>query len=243
MLTHRNLVASLTQVNVLDGATDYKESYTRTAGLVPFYHIFGISAVLLRTTLYGGSIVVFPSYQLEHFLSNVAKYGCTFIHVVPPQLLQLAKDPVVSKYDLSKIEMLFCTAAPYSWETVREVQQKLGRAVPVKNAFGCTECSPVATQGSTPGFTFQGRTWTTPHGSCGMMMPSTLIRLVDPETGKDAADGKEGEIWIKGPQVCKGYLNNPQANAETWVDGWMKTGDIAMFDKEGFLFITDRLKE
>lgn len=245
MTSHRNLVASLTQVHAIDGTSDYKEFHTRAAGIVPMYHIFGLTTVLLRTLLYGGSIVIIQAYQLRSFLTYISKYGCTLLHLVPPQLLQLAKEPIVDEFDLSKLERIFCAAAPYSWDTVRELQTRLKRPLPlpVKNAYGMTESSPVITQCPSDGCVAAGRSWVAPEGSCGMVPPNTLVRLVDPETGKDAALGKDGEVWFSGPQKMMGYLNNPKANEETFVGEYMRTGDIAVFDKDGFLFITDRLKE
>jgi len=233
MLSHANVLTSQMQLERLDGNTDYREFHTRTAGVVPMYHIFGLTTVMIRTLLHGGSIVIIPTYSLKSYLETVSKYGCTLLHLVPPQLLQLAKDPIVTNYDLSKVERIFCAAAPYSWDTVRELQARLGRPIPVKNAWGMSELSPVGSQCPSPGFTAMGRSWQAPDGSCGMVVAGSQIKLVDPATGKVAEVEKEGEIWIKGGQVMMGYLGNEKANEETFVDKvWMRTGDIAWVVRE-----------
>lgn len=242
-LSHRNLLSSLLQVHPLDGATDYIPFQTICAGVVPQFHIFGIATVMLRPLLNGCTVVAIPQYSLPTYLSYIQKYKCTFLHVVPPQLLSLAKDPIVTAAHLASVQLLFVAAAPFSPQTVVELQERIGRPVLVKQAWGQTELSPVGTQAPTGTLSLAGKTWIAPAGSCGMVMPNSQIRLVDPDSLEDVELGKEGEIWIKGPQVMLGYLNRPDADKETFVGDWMRTGDIAMFDSEGWLYITDRLKE
>ena len=110
--------------------------------------------------------------------------------------------------------------------------------MPVRQGYGLTELSPVSHKSRL------ARVAETPPGSVGALVPNTEARLVDPATEEDVPEGEQGEIWIRGPQVMRGYLNNPEATADTMVeDGWLRTGDIARVDGEGFFFIVDRLKE
>jgi len=152
---------------------------------------------------------------------------------VPPVALALAKHPLVDSFDLSSIEQVFSGAAPLGGEVSDAVARRLD-CVSVQG-FGMTELSPVSH--TTP----LGRP---KSGSSGTALPNTQCRIVDPESGEDLHTGQEGELWVKGPQVMMGYLNNEKATAETLTpDGWLKTGDIAYIDDEGYMFIVDRLKE
>src|SRR5438093_5105558 len=121
-------------------------------------------------------------------------------------------------------------------ELAGRAESKIG--APVRQGYVLAELSPVSHTSRLD------RVAETPPGSVGALLPNTEARLVDPETENDVAEGEEGEIWIRGPQVMKGYLNNDEATAETLVaDGWLRTGDIARIDENGFTFIVDRLKE
>jgi 4-coumarate--CoA ligase len=229
MLTHRNLVANVAQTL---GVADVREDETLIA-VLPFFHIYGMQVLMncgLRT---GATVVTMPRFDLEQFLSIHQKYGVTRSFVAPPIVVALAKHPLVDSYDLSKLEQVFSGAAPLSAELAIETGKRLG--CEVVQGYGMTELSPVSH--ATP----PGRS---KPGSVGVTAPNTEMRIVDPVTGEDAGVGADGEIWVRGPQVMKGYLNNEQATRATIdADGWLRTGDIGHVDEDGYVFVVDRLKE
>ncbi len=151
-------------------------------------------------------------------------------------ILALATAPQVEGRDFSKLKLVISGAAPLDADLAGRAEERIG--APIRQGYGMTELSPVSHKSRL------ARVEETPPGSVGALIPNTEARLVDPETGEDVPEGEEGEIWVRGPQVMKGYLNNPEATAETLVeDGWLRTGDIGRIDENGFFFIVDRLKE
>jgi len=146
----------------------------------------------------------------------------------------LAKHPAVKNYDLRHLEAMFSGAAPLGPSVTDAVRQRLN--VVVKQGYGMTEASPVTHYSDTHS--------AVRPGTVGRLVPSTDCRIVDVESGRDAGVGEPGEVWIRGPQVMQGYLNNAEATARTVdQDGWLHTGDIGTVDAEGYLTILDRLKE
>uniref|UniRef100_A0AAN0M9C0 AMP-binding protein n=1 Tax=Yoonia rhodophyticola TaxID=3137370 RepID=A0AAN0M9C0_9RHOB len=181
----------------------------------------------------GGAVVTLPRFDLPLFLQISQDHKSRRMWIVPPVALALAKHPIVDDYDLSALEQVFSGAAPLGAELSNAVEARLGCTS--LQGYGMTELAPVSHV--TPGAANK------PGGS-GQAVPNTHCRIVDIETGADLPAGQEGELWIKGPQVMQGYLNNPSATAATIVDdGWLRTGDIARIDADGYMFIVDRLKE
>ena len=229
MLTHRNLV---TNVNQKDAIEPVRPDDCALAFL-PFFHIYGMTVLMNTFLAKGGAIVTLPRFDLQLFLELIPKYQVTRLYIVPPVALALAQHPMVEEHDVSSVKLVFSGAAPLGAETEMAVGRRFGaRSI---QGYGMTELSPIS-----------HATWpdAVRHGSSGQAAPATWCRIVDPETGADLGPDEEGELWIKGPQVMKGYLNNPQATAETLTeDGWLKTGDLAVIDEDGFMFIRDRLKE
>jgi acyl-CoA synthetase (AMP-forming)/AMP-acid ligase II len=232
MLTHRNLVANIEQAwNSMPLAQD-----DVLVGLMPFFHIYGQTVVLNLGLAKGSTIVTMPRFDLDGLLEVVENHGVTWLHVAPPVILALATAPQVEGRDFSKLKLVISGAAPLDAELAGRAEERIG--APIRQGYGMTELSPVSHKSRL------ARVAETPPGSVGALIPNTEARLIDPETEQDVAEGEEGEIWIRGPQVMKGYLNNDEATAETLVeDGWLRTGDIARIDENGFTFIVDRLKE
>jgi 4-coumarate--CoA ligase len=229
MLTHRNLVANVAQVL---GPAEIREDETLIA-VLPFFHIYGMQVLMNCGLRIGATVVTMPRFDLEQFLSIHQEYGVTRSFVAPPIVVALAKHPLVDNYDLSKLEQVFSGAAPLSAELAIETGKRLG--CEVVQGYGMTELSPVSHL--TPVGMFK-------PGSVGVTAPNTEMRIVDPVTGEDVEVGRDGEIWVRGPQVMKGYLNNEQATAATITDdGWLRTGDIGHVDEEDHVFVVDRLKE
>ena len=229
MLTHRNLVCNVEQTLAI---AEIREDETLVA-VLPFFHIYAMQVLMNTALRIGATVVTMPRFELEQFLSIHQEYGVTRSFVAPPIVLAMARHPLVDSYDLSKLEQVFSAAAPLSADLALETGRRLG--CDVVQGYGMTELSPVSHV--TPPGQFK-------PGSVGVTLPNTETRVVDPATGDDLDLGVDGEVWVRGPQVMKGYLNNEQATAATITDdGWLRTGDIGHIDEDGHLFIVDRLKE
>ena len=174
-----------------------------------------------------------PRFDLEQFLSLHQEHRLTRGFVAPPMVVALAKHPVVDNYDLSALRWILSGAAPLSADLAIECGKRLG--CEVVQGYGMTELSPVSH--ATPAGMFK-------PGSVGVTVPNTEVNIVDPVTGSSLGVDQDGEVWVRGPQVMKGYLNNEAATKSTIDDdGWLHTGDIGHIDADGHLFIVDRLKE
>ena len=229
VLTHATIVANVCQYNQ---ASDLREGMV-TLAFLPMFHIFGFTVVTLCGLAAGSKIVTVPRFEPEPFLKAIATYRVSRLGVVPPVMQFLAMHPLIDAFDLSSIEIVGCGAAPLGSALERRVAERL--KCKVMQGFGMTESSGCVAV-------------TNPDrircGTSGQLLPGTQARLIDPATGIDAAAGEPGELWFRGPQAFKGYLNQPQATAATiTADGWVRTGDIGTIDADGYLTITDRLKE
>ncbi|MEL6185051.1 MAG: AMP-binding protein [Myxococcota bacterium] len=230
MLTHRNMVANLVQSETAAGM---EEGHVVFA-VLPFFHIYGMNVLMNLALSMGASLVTLPRFDLVKMLEAIQTYKITRLPLVPPIVLALAKHPIVEQYDLSSVESVLSGAAPLGGEIGEAVAARVGCTV--KQGFGMTELSPVSHM--------VGADREAPPGTVGTLVSNTEARLVDPGTGEDAPEGERGELWIRGPQVMKGYLENPTATQETITpEGWLRTGDIATVDAEGNFAIVDRLKE
>ena len=228
MLTHRNLVANIVQSL---GAIDMGRGDSFVA-VLPFFHIYGMQVLMNMGLASGAKIVTMPRFDLEQFLFLHQEHSLTMAFVAPPMVVALAKHPIVEGYDLSNLRLIFSGAAPLSGELALECGARLGCAV--TQGYGMTELSPVS-HATPPG--------NVKPGSVGVTIPLTETRIVDP-VGEDLGVDADGEVWVKGPQVMKGYLNNEAATAATIDDdGWLHTGDIGHIDADGHLYVVDRLKE
>lgn len=229
MLTHRNLVANLEQL----GGHLVLEPDEVCFAVLPFFHIYGMQVLMNFTLSRGVTVVSVPRFDLVKMLELTQEHKITRLFLVPPIVLALAKHPVVDNYDLSSVKQIFSGAAPLGGELAEAAAQRLGCTV--AQGYGMTELSPVTH--AVPEDDYKA-------ASVGTLVADTEARLVDPDSGKDAEPGGSGEIWVRGPQVMKGYLNNPEATAATIdEEGWLHTGDIARIDDDGHTYIVDRLKE
>ncbi len=229
MLTHRNLVANLLQTEAAE-----RRDLRALVGVLPFFHIYGMVVILNLGLMRGATIITLPRFELEPFLQVLQDWPIALAQIAPPIAVALAKHPVVDRYNLRHVETIFCAAAPLGEALADAVKQRLG--ITVKQGYGMTEASPV-THYTSYGCVQRGC-------SVGRLISLTEGRIVEVDSGRDAAPGQPGEVWIRGPQVMKGYLNNPEATART-IDreGWLHTGDIGVVDADGYLTIVDRLKE
>ncbi|MBI4907813.1 MAG: AMP-binding protein [Acidobacteria bacterium] len=230
MLTHRNLVAALTQTNNLLG-----EGMNRSLLVLPVFHIFGFHAITNYDLSQGGTVVMMPRFDMEQFLGHIQNYNIERVCLVPPIILGLVKSPLVDKYDLSSLRLIFSGAAPLDAELAAACEKRIG--CKVRQGYGLTETSPPVCGHPAEGDKVR-------HGSVGPLVSNTEAKLVDLSTGDEAAPGQPGELWIRGPQVMKGYYNKPDSTAITIVDGgWLRTGDIAVLDEDNWITIVDRAKE
>jgi 4-coumarate--CoA ligase len=229
MLTHRNLVANVAQVAALVGVGPE----ARTLAFLPYFHIYGMLVLMNLYLARGGPQVTMPRFELETALRLIETHRITHLYVAPPVVVALAKHPIVDRFDLSSLEFVLSGAAPLGAELAEACARRIG--VQTVQGYGMTEMSPVS-HFTPPG---RGR-----PGSAGLLTPNAECRIVDPATGLDRAPGEEGELWVRGPQVMAGYLGRPDATAETLTpDGWLRTGDLASVDADGYLFLVDRVKE
>ncbi|MCW7942393.1 AMP-dependent synthetase [Streptomyces hygroscopicus] len=233
MLTHRSIATNLAQLQplVASGPGD------RILAVLPFFHIYGLTALMNAPLRLGATVVVLPRFDLETFLAAIEKHRITGLYVAPPIVLALAKHPAVEGYDLSSLKYVICSAAPLDAGLAAACSRRLG-IPPVGQGYGMTELSPgthvVPLDARNP-----------PPGTVGKLIAGTEMRILsldDPD--KDLGVGEAGEIAIRGPQVMKGYLGRPEAtDAIIDRDGWLHTGDVGRVDADGWLFIVDRVKE
>jgi acyl-CoA synthetase (AMP-forming)/AMP-acid ligase II len=229
MLTHYNIVANCHQI---EGFTLIGDTDTIVAFL-PMFHLYGLMVFLAHSLARGVTIVTMPRFDLEHYVQLLQDYRSVRAFVVPPVALALARHPVVERYDLSSLRIVMTAAAPISPVVCSELMDRLG--VVVMQAYGMTELSPASH--ITPESVIK------PEAS-GLTVRNTEVKVVDIDTGRELGPHEQGEVWVRGPQVMKGYLNRPAATAEMITpDGWLKTGDIGHADDEGYIYIVDRLKE
>jgi acyl-CoA synthetase (AMP-forming)/AMP-acid ligase II len=231
MLTHRNLVANLLQSSAQQPVT----ADDTIMAVLPFFHIYGLSCVMNAVLRNGGTAITMPRFDLEGFLALIERHRATMIHIVPPIVLALAKSPLVERHDLSSLRLVNSGAAPLSAELAEAAAARVG--CPVVQGYGMTESSPVTHV--TPADPARHR-----PGSIGPPVPNTECRIVAVGTGAELGPGEDGEVCVRGPQVMRGYLDDPEATARTIdPDGWLRTGDVGRADEDGYVVLVDRVKE
>ncbi|MDW3212382.1 MAG: AMP-binding protein [Ilumatobacteraceae bacterium] len=230
MLTHRNLVANIAQCEPCIQVDDEGEA---ALSFLPFFHIYGMQVLMNSSLATGMTVITMPRFDLEQALTIVQERKVTRFYAVPPIVLALAKHPMVEQFDLGSLKQIFSGAAPLGAELAAEAAARVG--CEVVQGYGMTELSPVSHCTVVGDFR---------SGTSGITVPNTECRLVDPATGEDQDVGAEGELWVRGPQVMTGYLNNDEATRHTIDDdGWLHTGDVAVIDEHHHVTIVDRVKE
>jgi acyl-CoA synthetase (AMP-forming)/AMP-acid ligase II len=234
MLTHHNLVANLCQCEGMQHFEAFGGSDVVMA-VLPFFHIYGMVVIMMLGLAGGATIVTMPRFDLQEFLGLVQKYRATILPLVPPIVLGMVKHPAVAQFDLSAVRLVFSGAAPLGEELARELGQKLG--CPVVQGYGMTEASPVTHLSPTHDAPMK-------PGSAGRVVPNTEVKIVDVVRAEEVPAGEAGELWIRGPQIMKGYLNRADETAACLDrEGWYHTGDVGYVDGDGYFFIVDRTKE
>ncbi|MFE1644483.1 AMP-binding protein [Microbacterium sp. P01] len=237
MLSHRNLVANVQQCR---SNIDLRDT-DRVLAVLPFFHIYGMTVLLNLALRQRASLVTMPKFDLVEFLTIIQNHHCTYLYIAPPIAVALAKHPIVDQFDITSVHSVFSGAAPLDGETAEIAGRRINARM--LQGYGMSELSPVS----------HAMPYTRddiPVSSVGTLLPNSECKLVDTETGAEITeigeDGRTapGEIWVKGPNVMLGYLNRPDATAETLdADGFLHTGDVGVYHEGGYFSIVDRVKE
>jgi acyl-CoA synthetase (AMP-forming)/AMP-acid ligase II len=246
MISHRNVIANTLQISTYDrpAREAIRKGYQDVAlGLLPQSHIYGLIVICHSSTYRGDQVVVLPKFEIQHYLSAIAKYKINTLYIVPPIIIAMTKNKaVLDKFDLSSVESIFTGAAPLGGE-VAELLQKQYPKWKIRQGYGLTETCTVVCSTNPQDIWF---------GSSGSIICGIECRLVTIEGNEVTGYDQPGELLVKSPSVVLGYLKNEQATRETFVeDGeggrWMRTGDEAVIKKSPkgheHIWIVDRIKE
>ncbi|MCB2082293.1 MAG: AMP-binding protein, partial [Rickettsiales bacterium] len=233
MLTHASLYANTQQILVW--AKDLEPGKQRTLGVLPLFHVFAMMTVLHIGVALGATMILHPRFNLKSVLKDTSRKKPTILPGVPTMFAAIADAPDISRYDLTSLKLCISGGAPLPAD-VRRRFEKNTRAHLVEG-YGLTEASPVVC--ANPFFGKQK------DGSIGLPLPQTEIAIEDPEKPEHfLPQGERGELCVRGPQVMKGYWRRPYETDDVMIkEGWLRTGDIAYMDEEGYVFIVDRRKE
>jgi long-chain acyl-CoA synthetase len=229
MLTHGNLRSNIEQAQQVPGRR--LESDDVSLGVLPLFHIFGLNVVLGMSLAAGARVVLVERFDPVSALETIRGHGCTVVAGAPPMWTAWSVLPEVDGDAFASVRLAVSGASKLPTETVAAMQRRFG--LRVDEGYGLTEASPIVTSSVGEG---------AKAGSIGRPVPGVSIRLV--EDGEDALLGDSGEIWVRGPNVFAGYWNDPEATADALTsDGWLRTGDVAVADDDGDLWIVDRAKD
>lgn len=231
MLSHQNLSANARQVMALD---PHAGEADRILGVLPLFHVFANTCVLNRTVLNGGCIVMLPRFDAGQVLAALDRTKATSLPGVPTMYQALLDHPKAAGTDFGSLRVCISGGAPLSAELKAKFEGVTGATV--VEGYGLSESSGVV---SANPYEAQGK-----PGTIGQPLPATHVRLVDKgDPTRPAPEGEPGEVVVRGPQIMQGYWGRPDADGETFVDGWLRTGDVGTIDADGFIRIVDRLKD
>ncbi|MBV9331097.1 MAG: acyl--CoA ligase, partial [Alphaproteobacteria bacterium] len=244
--THRNMVS-----NIMAGGFAAARNFVRrgepvpapdpaapqrsTLLSVPFFHATGCFAVMGPTIASGGKIVLMRRFDAEKAMALIEREKINSAGGVPTIAWQILEHPNRAKYDLSSLEAVAYGGAPSAPELVRKIRETWPKSA-AGNGWGMTETSATCTSHS-------GEDYEHRPSSCGPAVAVCDLKIMSVEGDRELPVGETGELWARGPNIVKGYWNKPEATAATFVDGWVRTGDLARLDEEGFCYIVDRAKD
>ena len=232
MLTHANIYANVQQV--ASWAPDLVSGKERVLGVLPFFHVFALTVVMIFGLAKGAEIIIMPRFVLDEALHLIDKTRPTLMPGVPTLFNALMSHPKVKSLDLSSLKLCISGGAPLPIEVKQRFEAITG--CKVVEGYGLSETSPVATCNPLDG--------PVKAGSIGLPLPGTVLSLRDlADPTREVPQGEKGEICIKGPQVMLGYYKRPQETADQMVGEFLRTGDVARMDEDGFFFIEDRIKD
>lgn len=232
MLTHQNIVANTEQCALW--LSDVKHGEDKMLGVLPFFHVFAMTAVMNFSVRNGLEIVALPRFELEATLKLIHKKRPQFFPAVPAIYNAINNYKKLDTYDLTSLRSCISGGAPLPVEVKKKFESNTGCTV--VEGYGLTESSPVVSANPVIGIN--------KSGSIGLPFPGTTIEIINPDDKTTRMKvGERGELCVRGPQVMKGYWNNPEATAEVIKDGMLYTGDVAIVDEDGYIFIVDRLKD
>lgn len=232
MLTHGGLYANTHQAKSWFAGVE--SGTERMMGVLPFFHVFAMTVVMCLTLYIGGRILMHPRFQLDAVLKDIHARRPTIFPGVPAMFVAANESPLLPKLDLTSIKFCISGGAPLPVE-VRERFEAVSSCKLVEG-YGLTEasaaavCNPLYSENKA--------------ASVGLPLPGTTVSIRDPEPPHEPRPtGERGEIWIRGPQVMKGYWNKAEATRAVIEDGWLRTGDIGYMDEDGYTFLVDRIKD
>jgi long-chain acyl-CoA synthetase len=231
MLTHQNLTANARQVEAMDPEPGGED---RIVGVLPLFHVFANTCVMNRTVNNGGMIVLLPRFDGGQVLAAIQRTKATALPGVPTMYQALLGHSRLAGADLTSLKYCISGGAPLPAEVKAKFEAATGARViegyGLSESSGVVSCNPYGAEGKL--------------GTIGQPIPGTRVRLVDKEyPTRPPPEGEPGEIVVSGPQIMKGYWNRPDADAEVFVDGWLRTGDVGQIDEDGFIRVVDRLKD
>ncbi len=231
MLTHSNLLSNIEQAQ---GAAGHEVlAGDVSLGVLPMFHIFGLNVVLGISMHAGASVVLVERFDPVSAVETIRDRKVTVVAGAPTMFAAMASLPRVSAADFATVRLALTGAAPLPPDIAIDFQERFN--LPLRQGYGLTEASPVVTSSVLEG---EPRPY-----SIGTVLPGMEVRLID-EEGEDALEGDAGEIWVRGPNVFAGYWENDEATANAKTDdGWLRTGDVAITDDDGYLYLVDRAKD
>lgn len=232
MLTHKNLISNASMCDAW--LYKCKKGEETILGILPFFHVYGMTTVLILSVMLGNRMVLLPKFDVDSALKTIDKQKPTLFPGAPTIYIGLLNHPDIAKYDLSSIEACLSGSAPLPVEVQDKFEQITGGKL--VEGYGLTESSPV---------THANFVWDVERikGSVGVPWPDTEAAIFQMDSTEPLPAGEIGEICVRGPQIMKGYWNRPEETAATMRDGWLLTGDLGYMDEKGFFYVVDRKKD
>ena len=239
--THRNLVTNIFSVAYTMARTAVRRGETPAASeprvglmVIPLFHVTACSSSLMGSMVTGNTTIFMRKWDVVEAMGIIEREKVSVTGGVPTVAWQILEHPDRARFDLSSLKLITYGGAPSAPELVKRIHAEFG-ALP-GNGWGMTETMATVTA-------HMGEDYLNRPDSCGLPVPVSSLKIMSPDGTRELPLGEVGELWASGPQIVKGYWNKPEATAETFVDGWVRTGDLARLDTEGFCYIVDRAKD